>query len=228
MKLRKTETFGPFRSLIRKKVRSVKQAGTLEWSSDASSVSPKNDEDVALARRCGSGDQAACQQLVDEYQRMVYALGCQLLADHDEALDLSQEVFLRVFRTIGRFQGRAALRTWIYRIVINGARNRRRWYQRRRRAYLVPLDVHISEHGELPAPKMLASPDEALDRKENEQRLWRAMAELPLDQRTALILRELHGLRYKEIAFSLGVTTSAVKSRLARARESLRRELKSA
>ena len=211
------------------RVRDVKQAGALEWSSEVPSVSasPGTVGDALLARRCGSGDQTACQELVDQYQRMVYALGCQLLGDHDEALDLSQEVFLRVFRTIGRFQGRAALRTWIYRIVINGARNRRRWYQRRRRAALVPLDVHVSEHGELPAPRAAASPEVALDRKEGERRLRRAMAELPLDQRSALILRELHGLSYKEIAYSLGVTPSAVKSRLSRARETLRRELRS-
>ena len=151
----------------------------------------------------------------------------QLLGSPDEALDLSQEVFLRVFRTIGRFEGRAALRTWVYRIVINGARNRRRWYQRRRRAYLVPLDVHVSEHGELAAPRTAGSPEVAFDRKEKQQRLRRAIGDLPLEQRSALILREIHGLRYKEIAFSLGVTTSAVKSRLSRARETLRRELKS-
>ena len=207
----------------------MKQAGALEWSSDVSSVpsSSTADGDVALARRCGSGDQAACEQLVDQYQRMVYALGCQLLGDPDEALDSSQEVFLRVFRTIGRFEGRAALRTWIYRIVINGARNRRRWYHRRRRAYLVPLDVHVSEQGDLPSPGAAASPEAAFDRRESERRLWRAIAHLPLEQRSALILREIHGQRYKEIAFSLNMTTSAVKSRLSRAREALRRELKS-
>ena len=207
----------------------MKQAGALEWSSDVSAVrcSSTIDGDIALARRCGSGDEVACQQLVDQYQRMVHALGCQLLGSPDEALDLSQEVFLRVFRTIGRFEGRAALRTWVYRIVINGARNRRRWYQRRRRAYLVPLDVHVSEHGELAAPRTAGSPEVAFDRKEKQQRLRRAIGDLPLEQRSALILREIHGLRYKEIAFSLGVTTSAVKSRLSRARETLRRELKS-
>ena len=211
-------------------MRSVKQGDTLEWSavSAAPSSSTTADAgDVALARLCGSGDAAACEYLVDQYQQMVYALGCQLLSDPDEALDLSQEVFLRVFRTIGRFEGRAALKTWIYRIVINGARNRRRWYHRRRRAYLVPLDVHVSEHGELPSPRAAASPEVAFARKENERRLWQAIAGLSLEQRSALILREIHGLRYKEIAFSLGVTTSAVKSRLSRARETLRRELKS-
>lgn len=198
----------------------MKQARVIGWS-DAE----VRDDDVALARRCAVGDEEACRDLVDTHQRMVYALGHQLLGSHEEALDLSQEVFLRVFRTIGRFQGRASLRTWIYRIVVNGARNRRRWFQRHRRAYLVQLDAYVQEHGDLPAPGGSGSPERALDRKEQCQRLWRALARLPLEQRSAIVLRELHGMRYAEVAYSLGVTTSTVKSRLSRAREALRREL---
>ena len=167
-----------------------------------------------------------CRQLVDAHQQMVYALGYQLLGSHDEALDLSQDVFLRVFRTIGRFHGRAALRTWIYGIVVNGARNRRRWFQRHRRASVVQLDAHVEEHGDPPAPADSASPELALDRKETGERVWRALAGLPLEQRSAIVLKELHGLRYSEVAYSLGVTTSAVKSRLTRGREALRQELR--
>ena len=198
----------------------MKQARVIGWSG-----AEVKDDDLALARRCAAGDEEACRDLVDTHQRMVYALGYQLLASHEEALDLSQEVFLRVFRTIGRFRARASLRTWIYRIVVNGARNRRRWFQRHRRAYLVQLDAHVQEHGDLPAPAGLGSPERALDRKEQCQRVWRALARLPLEQRSAIVLRELHGMRYAEIAYSLGVTTGAVKSRLSRAREALRREL---
>ena len=198
----------------------MKQARALGWSDVAA-----KDGDIALARRCALGDEAACRQLVDAYQQMVYALGYQLLGSHDEALDLSQEVFLRVFRTIGRFQGRAALRTWIYRIVVNGARNRRRWFHRHHLASVVQLDAHVEEHGEPPAPAGSASPELALDRKERGERVWRAIATLPLEQRSAVVLKELHGMRYSEVAYSLGVTRSAVKSRLTRAREALRREL---
>ena len=205
----------------------VKEARAIGWSSDvgAKDVASK-DADVILAGRCGAGDQQACQELVDAHLRMVYALGYQLLGSHDEALDLSQEVFLRVFRTIGRFQGRASLRTWIYRIVVNSARNRHRWFQRHRMAYLVSLDAHVVDHGEPVAPSS-SSPASALDRKQTEERVRRALARLPLDQRTTLVLRELHGMRYAEIAFSLNVTVSAVKSRLSRAREALRRTLRS-
>lgn len=199
----------------------MKQARVIGWSDVAA-----RDGDIALATQCAAGDEAACRQLVDAHQQMVYALGYQLLGSHDEALDLSQDVFLRVFRTIGRFQGRAALRTWIYRIVVNGARNRRRWFERHRRASVVQLDAHVEEHGDPPAPADSASPELALDRKESGERVWRALARLPLEQRSAIVLKELHGLRYSEVAYSLGVTTSAVKSRLTRGREALRQELR--
>jgi len=110
---------------------------------------------------------------------------------------------------------------------MNGARNRRRWFQRHRRAYVVQLDEHVQEHGELPAPAGSASPELALDRKEPGQRVWRALARLPLEQRSAIVLKELHGMRYSEVAYSLGVTTSAVRSRgLSLARQALRLELK--
>lgn len=199
----------------------VKDARALDLSTDVGRI----DGDVILADRCAAGDQQACRELVDEHRRMVFALGFQLLGNDDEALDLSQEVFLRVFRTIGRFRGGATLRTWIYRIVVNTARNRQRWFQRHRRGYLVPLDAYVEDHGDLIASAHAASPERAFDRKQAEQRLWGALAGLSLEQRTALVLRELHGMSYVEIAYALDISTSAVKSRLSRARETLRREL---
>ena len=201
----------------------MKEAQALGWPSDAAARADSGE--AVLAQRCAAGDQDACRALVEEHRRMVYALGFQLLGHHDEALDLSQEVFLRVFRTIGRFEGRATLRTWIYRIVVNGARNRQRWYRRHRRALQVPLDVHLDANGDPHATPSMSSPELAYDRKLVRGRLWTALAALPLEQRSALVLRELHGMRYSEIAFSLGISTSAVKSRLARARQALRREL---
>jgi len=137
--------------------------------------------------RCAAGEQLACSELVGEHQRMVVQLAMNLLGDRDEALDLSQEVFLRVFRTIHRFRGQSSLRTWIYRIAVNQARNRHRFWRRRHRADQVSLD-----------------------------------------QRTAIVLREIDGLSYEEIAFSLGVAVGTVKSRLTRARQALRLELREA
>jgi RNA polymerase sigma-70 factor (ECF subfamily) len=158
---------------------------------------------------------------------MVIQLAVNLLGDRDEALDLSQEVFLRVFRTIHRFRGQSSLRTWIYRIAVNQARNRQRFWRRRHRADQISLDVHVAAHGDLPSVS-LARPDQMLAQKELASRLESALGHLPFDQRTAIVLREIDGLSYDEIAFSLGVAVGTVKSRLTRARQALRLELREA
>ena len=182
--------------------------------------------EASLVQRCAARDEDACAELVNEHQRMVYQLSLNLLGDHNEALDLSQEVFLRVFRTIHGFRGQSALRTWIYRIVVNQARNRQRWWRRRHKSQQVSLDEHLRDYGELPEKDESTSPDRALGRKELAARIRAALDELPFDQKTALVLREIDGLSYEEIGFSLGVAVGTVKSRLARAREALRGQLR--
>ena len=198
----------------------MKPARALEWTAESG-------EESSLIARCSRGEQEACRQLMDEHQRMVYRLGFQILGNEDEAHDISQEVFLRVFRTIHKFRGGSTLRTWIYRIAINQARNRQRWWRRRRQAYHVSLDAMTdAHHADLPSPPRTSSPDGMFDRKELSQRLWDALSRLPFEQRTALVLRELHGMRYAEIAYSLDVSVGAIKSRLARAREKMRWEMR--
>lgn len=182
--------------------------------------------EAALIQRCAAHDEDACAELVNEHQRMVYQLSLNLLGDHNEALDLSQEVFLRVFRTIHSFRGASQLRTWIYRIVVNQARNRQRWWRRRHRAQQVSLDEHIQDHGDLPEHGNNGSPDRALGQKLLAERIRVALEGLPFDQRTALVLREVDGLSYEEIGYSLGIAVGTVKSRLARAREALRAQLR--
>ncbi len=199
----------------------VKRAPAIGWTDIGG-------REAELVRRCAAGDEMACAQLVSEHQRMVFQLGLHLLGDQEEALDLSQEVFLRVFRTIGRFRGQSALRTWIYRIVINQARNRQRWWKRRHRSEQVSLDAHLQQFGDFPATNDNGSPDRLFGRKELALRIWHALEGLPFDQRTAIILREIDGLSYDEIAFSLGVAIGTVKSRLTRAREALRFQLREA
>lgn len=196
----------------------VKDARALGWT-DVGAV------EADLVRRCAAGDQVACADLVTTHERMVYQLSYHLLGSRDEALDLSQEVFLRVFRTLATFRGQSSLRTWIYRIVINQARNRQRWWRRRRQSDQVSLDQHLQVHGELPQRSDTAGPDRVLARKQAAARLWAAMERLPFDQRTAVVLREFDGLSYEEIAFSLDVAVGTVKSRLTRARQALRADL---
>jgi RNA polymerase sigma-70 factor, ECF subfamily len=199
---------------------SVKHARVVSWSD-------VDGREAALVQRCATGEDLACTELVGEHQRMVVQLARNLLGDRDEALDLSQEVFLRVFRTIHRFRGQSSLRTWIYRIAVNQARNRHRFWRRRHRADQVPLDEHIATHGEFLSDGE-ATPDRVLAQKELAAKLQQALDHLPFDQRTAIILREIDGLSYEEIAFSLGVAVGTVKSRLTRARQALRLELREA
>jgi RNA polymerase sigma-70 factor (ECF subfamily) len=182
--------------------------------------------EASLIQRCVTHDEQACAELVNEHQRMVYQLSLNLLNDHNEALDLSQEVFLRVFRTLHAFRGQSSLRTWIYRIVVNQARNRQRWWRRRHRAQQVSLDQHVQDHGDLPETSNGGSPDRVLGQKQLADRIRVALDRLPFDQRTAVVLREIDGLSYEEIGFSLGIAVGTVKSRLARAREGLRNQLR--
>jgi RNA polymerase sigma-70 factor (ECF subfamily) len=200
---------------------SVKPVPSITWTEVGG-------REAALIQRCAAGDEDACSELVAEHQRMVYQLSLNLLNDHNEALDLSQEVFLRVFRTLHGFRGQSALRTWIYRIVVNQARNRQRWWRRRHRSQQVSLDDHIHAHGELPAPGNGGSPDRILGQKQLAERIRRSLDRLPFDQRTAIVLREIDGLSYEEIGYSLGIAVGTVKSRLARAREALRAQLRDA
>src|SRR5947208_15149002 len=119
---------------------------------------------------------------------MVVQLAMNLLGDRDEALDLSQDVFLRVFHTIHTFRGQSSLRTWIYRITVNQARNRHRFWRRRHRTDQVSLDEHVATHGDFLSGGE-AGPDRVLAQKELARRLQRALDHLPFDQRTAMVRR---------------------------------------
>ncbi len=196
----------------------VKDARALGWTDVGT-------DEAELVQRCAAGDEAACAELVAQHQRMVYQLAFHLLGNREEALDLSQEVFLRVFRTVGSFRGQSSLRTWLFRIVVNQARNRQRWWRRRRQSDQVSLDQHVVDHGEPRQPGDAAAPDQVLARKQTAMRLWQALDRLPFDQRTAIVLREFDGLSYDEIAFSLDIAVGTVKSRLTRARHALRADL---
>jgi RNA polymerase sigma-70 factor (ECF subfamily) len=180
-----------------------------------------------LLERCRRGDAEAFARLVALHEGMVFNLAARLLGDAEEARDLSQEVFLQVFRTLGRFEGRSSLRTWIYRIVVNQCRNRQRWWRRRRRDRSLPLqDLTDAQEARLSeGPDREQGPQHELERRDRAREVQEALAGLSFDHRAILMLREVEGLSCEEVAGTLGLRAGTVKSRLARAREALRRRV---
>lgn len=186
--------------------------------------------EIGLIDGCRRGDGQAFARLVQVHERMVYSLAARLLGDPEEARDLSQDVFLQIYRTLGSFAGRSSLKTWIYRIVVNQCRNRLRFWRRRQRSRSCGLDeLHPSEEAQLVAPPSRSgSPYEALRRRERAERLQASLLNLSFDHRAILLLKEVEEMPCEEISRTLRVAQGTVKSRLARAREALRREIERA
>ena len=180
--------------------------------------------------RLKAGDAAAFNRLVEERHGDIYALLYRLTEDPEEARDLTQETFLQAFRHLASFRGDADLRTWLYRIAVNQARNRWRWWKRRRRDRTVSLDAPVSEEIDSPLSGGLAG-DEALDperqalARERELALHTALKSLSRPYREVIVLRDIEGLSYEEVAATLDLNVGTVKSRLNRGRTELRRRL---
>jgi len=174
-----------------------------------------------LVERCLQGDGLAFSRLVALHEGMVVNLALRLLGERD----LAEDVFLQVYRTLGRFQGRSSLKTWIYRITVNQCRNRQRWWRRRRRERALSLDeLKPADEARLSSGQA-AMAFEHVARRETAQRVQAALLRLSFDHRGVLVLREVEGLTCEEIAATLAVPEGTVKSRLARARDNLRRLL---
>jgi RNA polymerase sigma-70 factor, ECF subfamily len=179
-----------------------------------------------LLELCRTGDPQAFARLVALHEGMVFNLAARLLGDPEEAKDASQEVFLQVFRTLGRFEGRSSVRTWIFRIVVNHCRNRQRWWRRRRKDRCCPIeDLTAAQEARLPAGAQGESPYEQARRGEQARLVQAGLLRLSFDHRAILLLRDVQGLLCDQVAAALRVPEGTVKSRLARAREALRREL---
>jgi RNA polymerase sigma-70 factor (ECF subfamily) len=177
-----------------------------------------------LLEQCRRGDAQAFARLVALHEGMVFNLAARLLGDPEEARDVAQEVFLQVYRTLGRFEGRSTLKTWIYRIVVNQCRNRQRWWRRRRKDRSCPIDAltpadeaRLAEQG----PRT-EGPEERLERRERARAVQSALLGLSFEHRAVLLLREVEGLSGEEIAGALSLPEGTVKSRLSRARDALR------
>ena len=173
-----------------------------------------------------SGNCISFEQVFERYNSMVFSLAYQILGDREEALDVSQDVFLKIYCKMDTFRGDSSLKTWIYSIAVHRAVNRIRWWSRLRRRGTVSLEEHLSRKPEDHSMSLKSgdqSPEEALICKEESEQITQWLQELPLPQRVAVILRDIEGLSYEEIAESLKVSLGTVKSRIARGRELLKR-----
>jgi len=176
-------------------------------------------------------DGAAFEQLVAERTGDIYGLLFRLTGDPEEARDLAQETFLRAFQAIEKFRGDADLKTWLYRIAINQARNRWRWWRRRRRDATVSLDATVGEREQTVATQLqdanASDPEQETLARERQNQLREALQGLRGAYRETVVLRDIEGLTYEEIAATLQINIGTVKSRLARGRLELRRKLES-
>ena len=175
-----------------------------------------------------AGDANAFDTLANRYARDIYTLLFRLTQDAEEASDLTQETFLSALKAISKFRGEADLKTWLFRIAINESRNRFRWWKRRRRDVTISLDVTIGET-DTPLSETFSSdalnPEESALRGEREKILREALNDLPEIFREAVVLCDIEGLSYEEIAQTLEVNIGTIKSRIARGRDELRRKL---
>jgi RNA polymerase sigma-70 factor, ECF subfamily len=175
----------------------------------------------AFVAELQAGSEEAFAYLLGVYQTPVFGLISHILEDRSDAADVLQEVFVKVFRKIGQFQGESSLNTWIYRIALHEASNHRRGWLRRFRREPVSLDAE-----EKPAAQSHEdTPYQALEKVERQAQVRRALASLAAPYRAVVVLREIEGMSYEEISQVLGVAEGTVKSRLVRGRELLKRKL---
>ena len=180
--------------------------------------------DQDLVARARAGDQEAFERLVEENQNRVYSLALRLVGDREEAADLAQEAFLKAWQGLKSFQGESSFSTWVYRLTTNVCIDYLR-RQKRRQGVETAVSLDDEDSGWAEPADWDQDPQRRLEQSERGHALARAMEQLPDHQRRALVLRELSGLSYQEIAQSMDLDLGTVKSRIARARLALRKIL---
>jgi len=183
-------------------------------------------QDAAFVRRLQANEDAAYDELVRTYNSSIYHVAYRMLGDSAEACDVVQDIFLKVFRNIRTFRGDSSLRTWIFRIGISEILNRLRWWKRRNRMSTVSMDDDRNGNGKgICIPDSAPSPYQSLASKEEELAIQQALGHLSRDHRSIVVLRDIEGFSYIEIAEILDVSVGTVKSRLARARSDMKKSL---
>jgi RNA polymerase sigma-70 factor (ECF subfamily) len=193
----------------------------------ASALTLQSDE-AALIAELQAGSEEAFAWLITRYHQPIYSLLARTLHDRADAADLTQDVFVKVFRGVGHFHGESSLRTWIYRIALHEASNQRRWWMRHKQQE-VPIEQEIGDCDSGCSMKLKEtlvdpgeSPFEMALHAENRARVEAALSQVPEPFRTTLILRDIEGFVYEEVAEIQGVNLGTVKSRLVRGRALLK------
>lgn len=181
--------------------------------------------DQALVERVQQGDKQAFDILVLKYQNKIIQLAYRYVHDHDEALDVAQEAFVKAYKSLDNFRGDSAFFTWIYRIAINTAKNH--LVASGRRPPRTDLDAQEAEQYDgAEGLREYATPEHVVLRDELKETIATAINELPDDLRTAITLRELEGLSYEEIAQAMDCPIGTVRSRIFRARDAIDAKLR--
>ena len=179
-----------------------------------------NHEETEMISRCQQGDQEALKEIFDKYHKKVYRIAYGVVRQREEALDIVQEVFIKLFRSIKNFKGRSNFYTYLYRMVTNTAIDHTR---KTGKHFISSLDDEGSFE---PSDEVEKGPERILLQKELEERVKWAMEKLPAEQRAALIFRDVEGLSYQEMAEAMGCSIGTVMSRLHYGRKRIQELLK--
>ena len=185
--------------------------------------------EAEFIERLRSGDAEAFDNLITRYSGDIFAVLFRITENAEEAADLTQETFLSALKAVRTFRGDSELKTWLFRIAVNHSRNRFRWWKRRRRDNTISLDSAIGDSDSTVADLVAgdsASAEETVLRHEREAAIRKALLNLPEIYREAIVLCDIEGMTYEEIASALEINIGTVKSRIARGREELRKRLK--
>jgi len=186
---------------------------------------PQKDIDLALVIRAQAGDYQAFDLLVKKYQHRLLALAIRFVGDADEAMDVVQDSFIKVYKALGRFRGESAFYTWIYRITVNTAKNFLASRQRRPQSTDIDFDeLESSQAGH--ALHDVSTPESETYRDQLEAIVMKAIDGLSQELKTALILREFEGLSYEDIAAIMECPIGTVRSRIFRARDAVDEQIK--
>ena len=194
------------------------------------SNSTSSKEDRTLIEKYKNGEQWAFDRLVEKYSGRAYQIAYGVLGNKEDAEEVAQDVFVRIYRALVKFRGDSEFTTWMYRIAMNLARNKYRWNKSRGSQRNISIDAPLpgsdsDDNRRIDVPESGMNPEETVDLDEFERRAKEEIERLPDLYREALVLRNVEEMSYEEIASLLGCKLGTIKSRIARAREELRKRL---